>query len=214
MVSVLLRRTLFSLGILLAAVLLVGPAHPKTTDKAGGASLTGQLLVATPEVGDPRFVHAVILLVRHDKSGALGIVVNRPVDERSWASLLKAVGEKATAAEGKAAEGKVRIFAGGPMEPELGFVIHSAEYRRAATISVTGQISVTANREVLLDMARGKGPRQALVAFGYAGWGPGQLEREIALNAWFTEPADPKLVFEVARDRVWDEATVRRPISL
>lgn len=204
-----LRGVRLLLGAFVVAATLAQAAHPKTTEQVGSDSLTGQLLVATAETGDPRFAQTVILLVRHDKTGALGIIVNRPLGERPWSSIMAAIGAK-----GAKASGKLRIFAGGPVAPELGFVIHSAEYRCPGTIPVDAHISVTANREVLLDMARGKGPRQALVAFGYAGWGPGQLEREIALNAWFTEPEDPKLVFDLDRDRVWEEATARRPLSL
>jgi putative transcriptional regulator len=209
MIHMLIRRGVLWFWVLLAATVLVGSAQPKTTDSTGTDSLTGQLLVATAEIGDPRFHHAVILLVQHNAEGALGIVLNHPVDERPWASIMQALGEKGTAVAGK-----LRIFSGGPVQPELGFVLHSAEYRRPGTLALDGQIAVTASRAVLVDMAQGKGPRQALVAFGYAGWGPGQLEREIALHAWFTEPEDPKLVFDVDRDQVWDEATSRKPLSL
>ncbi len=203
------RRRVLSLAVVLAAALLVGAAQPKAAEKPGRAALTGQLLVATSEIGDQRFYHAVILLVQHDARGALGIIINRPIDERPWAGIMKALGEK-----GAAIPGKLRIFAGGPVQPRLGFVVHSAEYRRTGTIAIDEHVAVTASRAVLVDMAHGKGPRKALVAFGYAGWAPGQLEREIALHAWFTEPEEPKLVFDLDRDKVWNEATARRPISL
>lgn len=168
-------------------------------------SLAGQLLVAAPGMGDPRFDHAVILMVRHDRNGALGIIINRPVAEHAIADLLHGLGGQATPVEGR-----VRIFAGGPVEPDIGFVIHSAEYHRAETIEIDGSVSVTSSVAVLRDIALKHGPNKSLVAFGYAGWGPGQLEGELAAKAWFTIAADAKLVFDEAREKLWDEALGRR----
>ena len=179
------------------------PAAPATI------SLAGQLLVASPEMSDPRFAHTVILLVHHDERGAFGIVLNRPVEERPFSEILKALGDKDTDVHGT-----VRIFAGGPVQPELGFVIHSAEYHRAETISVTGALSLTSTADILRDMAHGRGPAKALVAFGYAGWGPGQLENEIDHRGWFTAPADPALVFDDDRAKLWDIAMAHRTINL
>src|SRR6516165_11980878 len=146
---------------LLAAVLLdPAAADPPTTD-----SLTGQLLIASPEIGDPRFAHTVILMVKHDKDGALGITINRPVGERSIVSLLEAPGEDVSGVEGT-----LQVFAGGPVQPELGFVIHSAEYRRDETLEVDGHVAMTASRQVLRDIGHHRGPQQSLLALGYAGW--------------------------------------------
>jgi putative transcriptional regulator len=170
------------------------------------ASLTGQLLIATPSMSDPRFARAVILMVKHDRNGALGIVINRPVGERTMAQILEALGETADGAEGR-----MPIFVGGPVEPQQGFVLHSAEYRRAGTLDVDGRVAMTANREILRDMAAGKGPKKVLIAFGYSGWAPGQLENELKTDAWYTAPADPKLIFDDDRDKVWDNAVARRP---
>lgn len=174
-----------------------------------GRFLAGQLLIASPDMPDPRFARTVILMVRHDRSGALGIVINRPIRERSLADVMQAIGEPDAEATGS-----IRLYAGGPVQQELGFVVHSGEYRRADTMAVDGRIAVTANREVLRDIAHGQGPRQALVAFGYAGWAPGQLEAEMARNDWFTARADARLVFEVERERLWDEAMSRRTREL
>jgi putative transcriptional regulator len=107
---------------------LLNAALPTPEGAPEHASLAGQLLVAAPEMGDPRFYHAVILLVRHDRNGALGITINRPAEDRSLASLLEALGEKDTQVAGS-----VRIFAGGPVQPELGFVLHSADYHPTHT---------------------------------------------------------------------------------
>jgi putative transcriptional regulator len=151
----------------------------------------------------------VVLIVRHDGNGALGIVINRPIGERPLASLLHALGENDAAASGS-----IRIFLGGPVQPEIGFVIHSADYRRADTIDIDGHVAMTSSREILRDIGHQQGPQKALVAFGYAGWAAGQLEGEMAQRAWFTAPADIKLVFDEDRDKVWDKAMKRRTQDL
>jgi len=148
-------------------------------------------------------------MARHDKNGAFGIVINKPLGERPLAGLLAALGEKD---EGVA--GSVRVFAGGPVQPEIGFVVHSADYRRAGTIVVDGRVAVTSTREILRDIARKQGPQKSLLAFGYAGWGPDQLDGEMALRAWFTAQEDVDLVFDLDRAKVWDEAMKRRTQDL
>ena len=193
----------------LAAATLLMAARPGEEEKDEGNSLVGQFLVATPQMGDPRFAETVILMVRHDETGAFGIVINRPVETRSLASLLEALGDKDSDAKGE-----VRIYAGGPVEPTTGFVVHSAEYHQTGTINIDGQVAVTSNPAVLRDMGAGKGPAQTLVAFGYAGWGPGQLENELAQHAWFTEPEDPKLLFDGDAASLWKKALDRRSQSL
>jgi putative transcriptional regulator len=195
-------------GAAIGAMLLTA-ALPAPTAAPQRASLAGQLLIAAPSMRDPRFYQTVIVLVRHDRSGAMGIVVNRPLLERPLAALLEALGEQSAGAAGS-----VRIYAGGPVEPELGFVVHSAEYRRAETIEIDGHVAVTSSREILRDIANNRGPKRSLVAFGYAGWGPGQLEGELGQRFWFTTPADAKLIFEDDRDRVWDDAMTRRTQDL
>jgi putative transcriptional regulator len=198
-------------GLVAAAMLalLLTAALPAPTALPQRASLAGQLLVAAPSMGDPRFYQTVIMLVRHDRTGAMGIVVNRPLQERPLAAVLEALGERADAAAGN-----VRIFAGGPVQPELGFVLHSAEYRRADTLDIDGHVAMTSSREILRDIAANRGPKQSLVAFGYAGWAPGQLEGELKQGVWFTAPADAKLIFEEERERVWESAVTRRTQDL
>jgi putative transcriptional regulator len=160
-------------------------------------------------MSDPRFAQTVVLMVRHDGNGALGIVINRPIGERPLANLLHALGENDAAASGS-----IRIFLGGPVQPEIGFVIHSADYHRADTIDIDGHVAMTASREILRDIGHQQGPQKALVAFGYAGWAAGQLEGEMAQRAWFTAPAAMKLIFDEDRDKVWDEAMKRRTQDL
>ncbi|HKN08925.1 MAG TPA: YqgE/AlgH family protein [Pseudomonadota bacterium] len=202
------------LGFISAAILLPTTLlHAALTAPAQApapASLTGQLLIAAPAMNDPRFEQAVVLMVRHDRNGALGIVINRPLEERSIASLLEVLGEKDTAA----ITTSVRIFAGGPVQPEIGFVIHSADYHRPDTIDIDAHVAMTSNREILRDIGNNKGPGKSLVAFGYAGWGPGQLEGEVEHRFWFMTPEDVRLVFDLDRDKVWDEAMKRRTQDL
>jgi len=192
----------------LALPLVLGAALT-SRDAAPSESLAGQLLIASPSMGDPRFEHAVILMVKHDREGAFGIVINRPVAEHPLSDLLIAMGEL-----DDAAQGSVRIYAGGPVEPSVGFVIHSTEYKRDGTVQIDGHVAMTANREVIRDIAHGHGPKQVLVAFGYAGWGPGQLDGELADGDWFTAPEEPGLVFDSARETLWRDAMGRRTRDL
>jgi putative transcriptional regulator len=192
--------------MLLAAALLLGASAG--TDNNNG-SLAGQLLIAAPTIGDPRFAHAVILLLRQDDTGAFGIVLNRPIEERSIASLLDATGDHEPGLEGS-----LQVVAGGPVQPEFGFVVHSPEYRDAATLTIGGEVAMTADKQVLRDIGHHKGPKKALFAFGYAGWAPGQLEDEIARHDWFTTTGDPKLIFDDDRGDLWDNAMARRTREL
>lgn len=201
-----IRRTLSTFAAIVAVVIVLGNAPPDHSDTA---SLAGQLLVASPNIGDPRFAHTVILMVRHDKEGAFGIIINRPIGERSISELLEAAGDTTPGIAGT-----VRVFAGGPVQPELGFVVHSAEYRRAETIDVDGRVAMTASHEILRDIGQHQGPEKSLFALGYAGWGPGQLEGEMARHDWFTTPEEPKLVFDDDRGSLWDEAMARRTREL
>jgi len=198
----------FILAVMLFPAALLHAARPLPAD-APSHSVAGQLLVASPTMQDPRFYHTVILMIRHDRDGALGIVINRPLQERSLASLLRALGSDDTNADGT-----IRIFAGGPVQPEVGFVVHSTDYHRPETLDIDSHVAMTSSREILRDIAKKQGPKRSLVAFGYAGWGAGQLESEFERRAWFTAPDDPDLIFEWDRDKVWDEAVKRRTQDL
>ena len=201
------------LSVVVAAIFLpaalLNAALPTPEEAPKHPSLAGQLLVASPEMGDPRFYHAVILVVRHDRNGALGIIINRPVEDRSLASLLEALGEKDTGVVGS-----VRIFAGGPVQPEIGFVLHSADYHRPETVDIDGRVAMTSSPQVLRDIGNRQGPSKSLVAFGYAGWRSGQLEGELGQRAWLTAADDEKLIFDEDRDKVWDQAMKRRTQDL
>ena len=196
-----------------AALAVIAAACFSAAPSAGAAAqqafLTGQFLIAAPGMGDPRFYHAVILIVRHDKEGALGIVVNRPVETEPLRRLLEDLGQS-----GSGASGKVEIFAGGPVQPEVGFVLHSAEYKRAGTLAIDNKVAMSSSPAVLRDIASGQGPKKYILAFGYAGWGPGQLEAELREQAWFTAPDDPKLLFDADRATLWQTALERRSRAL
>ena len=197
-----MRAILCFAAIATSTVFLIA-GHPAGAETR--ASLAGQFLVASPSMGDPRFDRAVILMVRHDQNGALGIVINRPLGERPLAGLLELFGEK-----GSSAAGQVRIFLGGPVQRELGFVIHSPEYHRSGTLDEDGRVAMTSSREILGDIAANQGPKKSLIAFGYAGWAPRQLEGEMERRVWSIAPADEMLIFDEDREKVWDIASSRR----
>jgi len=192
-------------AILLSASVLHAALPGNPDDTSGRTSYAGQLLIAAPSLQGSAFERTVILMAQHSRGGALGIVVNRPLDERPIAGLLAAFGADPTGVSGK-----VRVFLGGPVSPEIGFVVHDAGYRLTDTIPIDGKVALTAAADVLRDIGRGKGPAKSLVAFGYAGWAPSQLDNEIARGDWYNVPEDPALVFDDDRAKVWAEAMARR----
>src|SRR5579862_8331106 len=171
-----------ALGLLIPSLPIAASA-PLPDGAPAAASLQGQLLIAAPQIGDPRFFHAVILIVRHDKSGALGIMINRPFEERTLAGLLAAIGKPDATVEGK-----IRVYAGGPVELGAGFFLHSTDYHQADTIAIDGRIAMSSAPDLLRDLGHHKGPAKVLFAIGYAGWAPDQLEGELARKDWFTAP--------------------------
>ena len=164
--------------------------------------LVGTLLIAMPAMADPRFERSVILICAHGPDGAMGLIVNKPAPDLSFAGLLDQLGV-ARSPEGR----DIRVQIGGPVERGRGFVLHSADYHSAAgTIPVAGGFGMTATLDILQDLADGGGPVQAVLALGYAGWGPGQLEAEIARNDWLTAEADAALVFAEEDGSKWARA--------
>jgi putative transcriptional regulator len=197
------------LAPLIAPAALHGAAPPDADPKQVQPSFAGQFLIASPEMRDPRFAQTVLVMIRHDRNGAMAIVINRPAGNLELARLLDAIGEKS-----EAVTGAVPVFQGGPVQIELGFVLHSDDYRQAETRDVASGVAMTAAPAIFRDIAAKAGPSKSLIAFGYAGWGPGQLEAELAQNAWFTAPIDPGLVFDEDRDKVWARAMERRTRDL
>jgi len=174
-----------------------------------GTWLTGQFLVATDEIGDPRFDHTVIYLILHDADGAMGLVVNRPLGEVPLARVLDALGLDPTDVNGD-----LQVHYGGPVQPTRGFVLHTSDYTGPRTRPIRDGIALTADREILDAIAHGRGPRHSLFGFGYAGWAPGQLEDEIRRGSWITVPADSQLLFDEESDLKWERAMARRKIQL
>jgi len=195
--------------ILAVALILIVPV-----DRARGAAqatqtITGQFLVATDEMGDPRFARTVVFMVEHGPQGAMGLVINRPLREVPLAELMEEADPDAPRPSGT-----VLLHYGGPVEPGRGFVLHSSDYRSDATHEVAHGISFTADARILEVLGSKNGPKQHLVALGYAGWSPGQLEAEIAAGAWIVVPADPGLLFDPQADTKWERAMARRTTIL
>ena len=165
--------------------------------------LTGKLLIAMPGMGDPRFDRAVIVLCSHAPDGAMGLIVNKPAAGLQVSALLSQLDIDAVLQDA----GKDPVRFGGPVETGRGFVLHSRDYvSRLQTLGVTDGIGMTATVDVIEDIARGCGPRASLVCLGYSGWGPGQLEGEIAQNAWLTADASAELVFDTPDAAKWEGA--------
>jgi putative transcriptional regulator len=164
-------------------------------------SLAGQLLIAMPQMQDRRFERSVILLCAHSQDGAMGLVVNKLIESLTLAELLDQLG---IAAQGIGMRSHVHF--GGPVESGRGFVLHSADYTEDGTITVGNNMALTATLDILRAIGRGQGPRQSLLALGYAGWGPGQLDAEIQANGWLHVAADEDIVFDDELSGKWQRA--------
>ncbi len=171
---------------------------------ANGDYLTGQLLIAMPNMRDPRFTRTVIYVCAHNADGAMGLVVNRLVGSVTFPDLLKQLG-----IDTDATTEEIRVHFGGPVESGRGFVLHSGEYHHDSTLQVAEQMALTATIDILQDMAKGSGPRRSLLALGYAGWGAGQLDAEIQANGWLNVAADEQLVFDENLDSKWERAIAK-----
>ena len=179
-----------------------------TEQNPNSGYLTGQLLVAMPAMSDPRFERSVIYICAHSEDGAMGLVINRELDSITFPDLLEQIGIETTPPENA-----IRILFGGPVEQSRGFVLHSADYKLDGTLEVDGGIALTASIDILKAIAEGDGPAQRLLALGYAGWGPGQLEGEIQQNGWLHAPADHDLIFGLELETRWNESLARIGIS-
>jgi len=171
--------------------------------------LDGQLLIAMPSMGGPRFSRSVIYVCAHSSEGAMGIIINQRAPNISFAELLEQL--KIVPTEDRislpSAMNAMDVHLGGPVETGRGFVLHSADYFKAdSTLPINDSVCLTATIDILRDIAKGSGPTQALLALGYAGWAPGQLEDEIQSNGWLNCPANPELVFDPAVDRKYNRA--------
>ncbi|MFQ5623141.1 MAG: YqgE/AlgH family protein [Paracoccaceae bacterium] len=164
--------------------------------------LDGKLLVAMPGMGDTRFERAVIFMCAHSDDGAMGLIVNKPAPDLRFVDLLEQLGIDA-----ESPQSAIRVHFGGPVEHGRGFVLHSAEYSSSeATMAVSDEFGMTATVDILRDIAAGRGPQRSLLALGYAGWGPGQLEAELQANGWLTCDASADLVFGTGDVAKWEAA--------
>jgi putative transcriptional regulator len=198
------RLIVAAAAIIVPAALLCSPvlhaALPTEPEISGRTSFAGQLLIAAPSLPEP-FDHAVILLAQHDRNGALGIVINRPLARRPISSVLAALG-----ADAEGVTDSVLIFLGGPVSPNVAFALHSTDYHGSHTLDIDGHVALSDAAGALRDIGTGHGPKQSLIALGYAGWAPGQLDEEIARGSWVAAPENPALVFDTDRAKVWTDA--------
>ena len=171
--------------------------------------LVGHLLVAMPGMPDSRFTKSVIYICAHNDEGAMGLVINQPMKDISFPDLLDQLNLVQT--DPSAA---ISIQFGGPVEQGRGFVLHSPDYIHEATLVVDGGVALTGTVDILQDIAEGRGPKERILALGYAGWGAGQLDSEILANGWLTVEADPEIVFNVDLDKKWNTALAKLGIDL
>ncbi len=167
-------------------------------------SLSGQLLVAMPGIGDPRFDRTVIYLCAHGPEGAMGLVVNRLLDNLTFPDLLRQLN-----IDCDGIDERIEVHFGGPVDAGRGFVLHSADFRQDSTMVVDDDIALTATVDILRAIADGRGPFMSLLALGYAGWGPGQLDNEILANGWLCVPSDSDLVFGPDQGGKWERAMAK-----
>ncbi|GAA5315847.1 MAG: YqgE/AlgH family protein [Candidatus Pelagadaptatus aseana] len=174
-------------------------------------SLGNQFLIAMPSLNNSFFSHTITLMCNHDSEGAMGLVINQPLEDVQLADIYSQLGidnsELASHAE-------TTVMCGGPVSPERGFVLHSADSEWNSTLSVSDDISLTASQDILHAIAAGKGPEKFLVMLGYAGWDANQLEDEIADNAWLTSAADSDIVFDTPAEHRWAAASANLGINL
>ncbi len=163
--------------------------------------LANQFMVAMPQLADPNFFHSVSLICEHNENGAMGIVINRPL-EISLADVLDHM--EIEPIDSNVA--RLMVYAGGPVETERGFVIHDASETWNSSLIISDTLAVTTSRDILEAIARGEGPNKSLVALGYAGWAAGQLEEEIIKNAWLSAPATDSILFETEFEKRWEAA--------
>ncbi len=173
-----------------------------------GDYLAGQVLIAMPSMQDPHFAHAVICVCAHTREGAMGILLNRPIANLSFDDLLKQLSLQPVPPQRR-----IRMHSGGPVDGSRGFVLHTADWTSDQSLQVTEDLALTASVDILKAIAEGGGPRQGILALGYAGWRPGQLEAEIQRNAWLSVPADEALVFGPEHEGKWRLAMAKLKVD-
>lgn len=164
-------------------------------------SLTNQLLIAMPGMEDPNFSTTVTLICEHNDDGALGIIINRPLNLK-----LSGIFDQLAVEDADPEAADSPVMAGGPVGTERGFVLHGNEHSFENTLAVSNDIQLTLSRDIIDAMASGAGPDRSLVAIGYAGWEPGQIEAEMLANSWLNVTATPELIFDTPFEQRWDSA--------
>lgn len=172
-------------------------------------SLSNHFLIAMPTLEDPNFHHTTTYICEHDADGALGVVINRPLDIQLGEILLHMdihTDDVEIASR--------PVYMGGPVQSDRGFVLHEPIGEWEATLKVTDTIGITSSRDILAAIAAGEGPDNSIITLGYAGWGAGQLEQELAANTWLSGPADRNIVFNTPPERRWLEAAALIGVDL
>jgi putative transcriptional regulator len=173
----------------------------ETSEKTVASYLTGQLLIAMPSLEDPKLSYSVIFMCAHTDEGAMGILLNRPLVRPSFDDLLRQL-DVAPLPPAR----RIRLCSGGPVENSRGFVLHTADWTGDGSLLVDDALALTASLDILKAIAEGGGPREGLLALGYVGWGPGQLDEEFQQNAWLSAPSDETLVFDTDHETKWRRA--------
>lgn len=176
-------------------------ANPDNEQDADTKFLTGHLLLATTKLDGSFFAKSVIYVCAHSKEGAMGIVINQPIETIQFHELLEQLNLK----PGFNVPEPV-VHLGGPVDTSRGFVLHSTDVTRTDTLKIDDHLGITGTTDILRQIAEGKGPSKSLLALGYAGWGPGQLEQELQENSWLTVSADDSLIFDHDLNRKWEKA--------
>jgi len=171
--------------------------------------LTNQFLIAMPGLEDPNFFHSVTYICEHNDSGALGLVINRPLGMQ-----LDEILQHVQLDQAEPEARQIPVHLGGPVQQDRGFVLHEPLGEWDATLKVTDRIGITSSMDILQAIARNEGPEHTLITLGYAGWGAGQLEQEMAENAWLSGPAHPDILFDTPDEERWKAAAASLGIDL
>ena len=174
-----------------------------------GSNLTNHFLIAMPALNDPNFFHTVTYICEHNDKGAMGIVINRPI-EMHLSDIFEHMGITQTGTKSTTQ----LVFNGGPVEEDRGFVLHDFGKKWESTLNITSNLAITTSRDILEAIANDEGPTKSLVALGYAGWGEGQLEQELADNAWLSGPADDDILFQLPAQQRWEAAARKIGVDL
>lgn len=172
-------------------------------------NLVDYFIFAMPELGSPLFYHSVIYICEHTPEGAMGIIINRPLD-----IYLNSILEKMQIGTVSEDVHKQPVFLGGPLQTQRGFILHQGGPLFPDSVLIKNDLYITSSKEILQAMAKSEGPKQTLVALGFSGWDKGQLEQELLDNAWLSVPADPKIIFETPVEKRWQAAAALLNINV